>query len=153
MIAVTSRGASFRAIASYLERGRTGTGRVAWTSARNLVTDEPELAAKLMRATAAENVRAERPVYHLAVSFDPGDHVDRATMERVVDRVLDRLGLGDHQALLVAHRDREHPHVHVLANRVHPETLRVNRLSFDYRAIESVLRAEERALGMRLVAG
>ena len=62
------------------------------------------------------------PVYHLALSFDPGDAVDRAAMEHVADRVIAALGLREHQILIVAHRDRDHPHMHLLINRVHPKT-------------------------------
>lgn len=155
MIAVSSKGQSFRALATYLAAGRTGEerDRVEWSSARNLPTADPELAGVFMRATAAQNVRVERPVYHLVLSFDPNDPVDRAAMERVTDRVLARLGLSEHEAVIVAHRDRAHPHVHVLVNRVHPETGRVWDLPFDYRAIQEVLRQEERALGVREVPG
>ena len=155
MIAVSSSGTGFRALAAYLVHGRSGfeEGRIGWASARNLPTADPELAATLMRATAAQNVRVEKPVYHLALAFDPGDPVDRATMERVADRVLERLGLERHQALVVAHRDREHPHLHILVNRVHPETGKVWDRWQDMPAIQEVLRAEERALGLRAVPG
>lgn len=155
MIAVSSSGTGFRALAAYLVHGRSGLeeGRIGWASARNLPTADPELAATLMRATAAQNVRVEKPVYHLALAFDPGDPVDRATMEQVADRVLERLGLERHQALVVAHRDREHPHLHILVNRVHPETGKVWDRWQDMPAIQEVLRAEERALGLRAVPG
>jgi hypothetical protein len=155
MIAVSSKGQSFRALARYLAAGRSGEERerVEWSAGRNLPTADPELASVFMRATAEQNVRVERPVYHLVLSFDPGDAVDRGTMEQIADRVLEQLGLSEHQAVVVAHGDRAHPHVHVLANRVHPETGRVWDLAFDYRAIQEVLRVEERARGMREVPG
>ncbi len=79
MIAVSSKGQSFRSLARYLTVGRDGDAadRVAWTSARNLPTDDPALAARLMGATAALSDRVQKPVYHLVVSFDPADQVDR----------------------------------------------------------------------------
>lgn len=55
-------------------------------------------------------------------AFDPADGVDWAKMERVPDRVLDRPALAANQAVIVAHRGREHAHVHLLVNRVHPDT-------------------------------
>ncbi|NUR75345.1 MAG: relaxase/mobilization nuclease domain-containing protein, partial [Thermoleophilia bacterium] len=93
MIAVSSSGRSFRALAAYLVAGRSGEerDRVAWSIGRNLPTDDPELAARFMRATASQNDRVEKPVYHIALSFDPNDPVDRAAMERVANRVLERL--------------------------------------------------------------
>lgn len=112
MIAISSSGKSFQALAWYLANGRTGAeqDRVAWSACRNLPTPEPELAGTIMRATAAQSDRVLKPVYHIALSFDPRDPVDRAAMERVADRILARLGLSEHQAVIVAHRDREHPH-------------------------------------------
>lgn len=155
MIAVTSSGRSFRALAMYLRRGRSGEewDRVAWTSARNLPTDDPELAATFMRATAEQNTRVTLPVYHLAISFDTRDVVARAQMEQVADAVLQRLGLVDYQAILVAHRDREHAHVHVLVNRVHPDTGKAWERWKDRPVIEQVLREQEHALGLRVVNG
>ena len=54
MIAVSSSGKSFRALAAYLAAGRSGQerDRVAWTVGRNLPTNDPEVAAKIMRASA-----------------------------------------------------------------------------------------------------
>ena len=155
MIAISSKSQSFGAIAKYLVAGRSGEewDRVSWTAGRNLPTTDPELAGTIMRATAEQSDRVARPVYHLALSFDPHDQVDRAAMERVADRVLQRLGLEGHQVIMVAHRDREHQHVHLLINRVHPDTGLAWEKPYDYRAIQQVLREEERALGLREVPG
>jgi relaxase-like protein len=72
VIATTSSGRRFGVLASYLMQGRDGADpeRVAWTAGRNLGTDDPELAAALMQATANGNARVEVPVYHLTISFD-----------------------------------------------------------------------------------
>ena len=43
-------------------------------------------------------------------------------MSRAVDGSLEVLGLEGHEALIVAHDDTRHPHVHVIASRVDPET-------------------------------
>jgi hypothetical protein len=155
MTAATSSGKSFRALAVYLVRGRSGreNDRVAWIESRNLGTDDPEVAAALMRATAAQSVRVEQPVYHLSISFDARDPVTREQMRQVADRVLDELGLREHQALIVAHRDQEHPHVHIMVNRVHPETGLAWERWQDWPTIERVLREQERALGLREVPG
>src|SRR5574338_313716 len=155
MIAVSSSGKSFRALAAYLASGRTGEerDRVAWSVARNLPTDNPELAATFMRATAAQSAKVEKPVYHVVLSFDPADMPTRVAMERVADRVLTRLGLAEHQAVIVAHRDRNHAHAHILVNRVHPELGRAWERWKDQPIIQQVLREEEQALGLRTVQG
>jgi hypothetical protein len=150
---MSSSARSFGALARYLANGRTGDNpeRVAWSTSRNLPTDEPELAGKIMRATAAQNLRVDKPVYHLALSFDPNDVVDRAAMERVANRVIAALRLQEHQVLIVSHGDRDHPHMHLLINRVHPETGLVWNRWQDRAVIQQVLREEEQALGLRAV--
>ena len=151
MIAVCSSGKSFGALADYLTEPKNGVDRVEWTSTRNLPVDDPDLAARVMEATAAENVRVEKPVYHIAVSFHPGDVVTQQQMEHVADRLLDELGLGDHQALIVAHNDRPHAHFHIMVNRIDPETTRAWDRWQDYPTMQRVMREQERALGVHEV--
>lgn len=155
MIANTSSGKRFGPLATYLVSGRSGseTDRVAWTAGRNLGTDDPALAAPLMQATARQSVLVQAPVYHLTVSFDHQDHVTPEQMQSVVDRVLRDLGLSEHQALMVAHKDREHAHVHVMVNRVHPDTGVAWERWQDRPKIERALREEEQARGLRSVPG
>ena len=155
MIAVSSSASGFGTLARYLAKGRSGDEpeRVAWSASRNLPTEDPELAGKIMRATAAQNVRVKQPVYHLALSFDPGDQVDRAAMERVADRVIAALELQGHQIVIVSHRDRGHPHMHLLVNRVHPKTGLVWNRWQDRAVIQQVLREQGEALGLRIVPG
>jgi len=135
--------------------GRSGEEpeRVAWTAGRNLGTDDPEVAAAFMQATANANLDVDSPVYHLTINFDPEDAVTPERMQAVADRVLADLGLAEHQALLVAHRDRSHPHVHIMVNRVHPETGRAWNRWQDRPRIERALRELERELGLREVSG
>lgn len=155
MIANTSSGRRFGPLAAYLVHGRSGeeTARVAWTASRNLGTDDPETAAALMQATARQSVLVQSPVYHLTISFDPADVVTPAQMQAVADRVLHDLGLSAHQVVMVAHQDRAHPHVHLMINRVHPETGVAWERWQDRPRIEETLRHQERALGLRHVEG
>jgi relaxase-like protein len=61
-----------------------------------------------MQATANANLQVESRVYHLTINFDPADPVTPERIQTVANRVLADLGLSEHQALLVAHRDRAH---------------------------------------------
>ncbi|HUE97072.1 MAG TPA: relaxase/mobilization nuclease domain-containing protein, partial [Longimicrobiaceae bacterium] len=155
MIAKVTKGSGFAGLVRYLETGKDGASpdRVDWVEARNLATDDPRTAAILMRATAHQSDRVEKPVYHLSISFDHGDPIDQPTISRVADRVLSDLGLEEHQVLMVAHRDKAHAHVHLAINRVHPETERAWDPSHDYARVEQSLRRQERELGLREVPG
>jgi hypothetical protein len=155
MIAHASSGRGFDDLIQYLLHGRSGHehDRVAWTQQRNLALDDPEHTAALMRATAAQNHRVEEPAYHMVVAFDPSDRPAPAVMRQVADRLLAELGLSEHQALIVAHRDRPHPHMHIVVNRVHPETGLAWDRWHDQVITQRTLRQLERSLGLREVDG
>ncbi|MDQ6770578.1 MAG: relaxase/mobilization nuclease domain-containing protein, partial [Gemmatimonadota bacterium] len=155
MIAKTSSGRRFGPLADYLVHGRSGveTDRVAWTASRNLGTDEPELGAALMQATARQSAVVQVPVYHMTISFDHHDQVSPDQMQAIADKVLQDLGLAEHQTLMVSHRDRAHAHLHVMVNRIHPETGIAWERWQDRPIIERALREQERALGLREVPG
>ncbi len=154
MIGLQRRYKDFVALAAYLvgQERETVPERVEWIATRNLPTHDPHVATTLMRATAAHNRLIELPVYHIVLSAAPEDSLDRAMLERIADRVLDRLGLSEHEAVIVAHGDRPNRHLHVMVNRVHPETRRTRTSWHDWTPVHEVLREEERALRLRQVA-
>lgn len=155
MIARVFRGTGFSGLQAYLLRGHDGqdTERVLWTATRNLGSDDPERAAPVMRATAEQSERVERPVWHLTLAAEPGAQIDRERWHRITERVLKDLGLEDHQVLIVAHDDTAHPHLHLMVNRVHPEHHRAWSTSHDYRRLERSLRHIERDFDFRPVPG
>jgi hypothetical protein len=77
------------------------------------------------RALAAEfglsrQVRSEvkRPVWHTSLSLPTGDSLDPDRWAAVTADFMDRMGLGDHQYVVVRHRDTDHDHVHIVASRI-----------------------------------
>ena len=142
MVGKATKGSSFSGLAKYLTQDPE---RVAWTKARGVMDTAPEEVAREMRVAAeAQPGRTEKPVYHLTLSFARSDDLAQRQMQEAARRVLEDLGLSEHQALLVAHRDKEHAHVHVMVNLVHPETGQAWQTSHDYRRIETSLRPKER---------
>ena len=142
----TGLGKDFVALVAYLTRGRRHTAnpdRVAWTSCRNLEgVDDPARVAQIMRAHAGEHVRTEKPVYHLGLSLHPSEHLSAEQWNQAVDQVLRRLGLGAHQALVVAHRDTANEHVHIVVNRAGDDGPTWNRYDDIYKMHEAVRRIE-----------
>lgn len=127
----------------------------------NISGDTPEALAERM-ALVAEQSRAKDPAWHLIVSWDPTDMPSQDQMREAAQRLLDRLGLGEHQAVVAAHHDRPHAHMHIVANRVHPlhgqqradgSRHQAWRAWKVYPVIERELRAMEREFGWRYVAG
>lgn len=120
--------ANFKASALYLAGLSKGQSpdRVAWVMHHNLLTESPRAAAAIMEATASQNLRCKQHAYHFVLAFDPKDakrgKVPPEVMQDIAREAIKRLGLTEHQALVYAHKDTDHPHIHFLVNRVHPIT-------------------------------
>ena len=71
-------------------------------------------------------------VYSFSLSWHPEQDPDREMMEGSALQVLEELGLYEHEAVIVAHNDTDHDHVHVICNLVHPETGKTAVPSYDY---------------------
>ena len=151
MIGKAHSGAGFGGLTRYLLTGRKdepNPDRVLWTSTRELALDEPRQAAMVMRATASQG-RTDKPTQHLSISLAPHEHLSREQWEKVVDTTLRDLGLEGHQALVVAHQDTSHEHIHIVVNRVHPETHLAWDRWQDRPRLMASLRLQEVALGLR----
>ena len=146
MIGAASTGASFQALGTYLVGDE---GRVGWVETRNTLARDPRaVVAELERDVALSRSRVEKPVYHLALSFDPTDAPTRDELRGAVDRTLRDLGLDDHPALVVAHTDTDHPHVHVMVSRVGADG-KAWSTSFSNWRLRASIEAQERELGVR----
>ena len=172
---INGLGRSFAGVAAYClhdapepddRRPRTSE-RVGWADTRNLATLRVERAARLMAATARAAPDLKRlagvarggrklakSVLHYSLSWARDETPDKREMSRAVDGSLEALGLEGHEALIVAHEDTRHPHVHVIANRVDPETgkaatlgnskLRLSRWAEGYEREQGRIRCERR---------
>ena len=142
---------SFHQLALYLAQTKTGREqhtRVAWSEPRNLLCgNDLEGAAREMTLVARASAGVNRPVHHMSVSWAPEDEPTREQMCQVATRALDRIQLNEHQSMLVAHGDEKYAHLHVMTNRVHPVTRRVQTLGLYYRKLQAVLRHAEREMG------
>ena len=134
----------FHALARYLVRGRSGTEpdpkRVAWIRTQNLPTDDPDLAAKYMAATAELSPRTRKAAYHLMIAWHAREHPSPDLMQAIATETLKRAGLDEHQALIMGHGDKPHPHLHILLNRVHPDTGRAWKTAHDYERFDRIMR-------------
>jgi hypothetical protein len=134
---VADKGTSFKGAGLYYlhdKKARTAD-RVAFTHTHNLATDDPDKAIRWMAYTAmhqaeikqraggqARGRKLREPVYTYSLSWAPDETPTREEMLAAGMETLERLGLADHEVLFVAHKDEPHPHLHVIVNRVHPET-------------------------------
>jgi len=72
------------------------------------------------RIQAGMNNRIKRPVGHISLDFSPKDKptLTSERMQEIADAYMKAMGIENTQYLLVRHYDKEHPHVHLVYNRV-----------------------------------
>lgn len=163
-----AKGRSFRGAAAYLlhDKGRAKTAhRVAWAETRNLATEDPETAWRIMAATAMDQERLKAQagvkntgrksadsVLHLTLSWHPDEKaaLTREEMLRAGHGALRALNAEDRQALFVCHDDEPQPHLHVLLNRVSPDDGRMLSSSKEKLALSQWAEAYEKERGQVL---
>lgn len=142
-----SKGSSFVGAVGYITHdvGKDSSERVAYTEVLNMRTDDPEKAAKVMAWTAlhaselkqaagikATGRKTENPVYHFSLNWEPGDEPSHDHMVDTAREALAVLGYSDHEAVLAVHTDKAHRHIHVVVNRINPETGKTQNPKNDY---------------------
>jgi len=150
-------GRGFRGSFQYLMHGKrdadSDVDRLAWMETRNLFVKDMDKIPSMMRATAAQSKKCQKPVYHMIISWRPDEAVSDVTMREVADQALFDLGLNEHQAVLAAHRDTDHRHLHILVNRVHPETGKAWHTSKDWARFERSIARQALKRGLLKVDG
>jgi len=147
---------SFGSSARYLAGLTKGVrpDRVEWVFGNKLHTLEPNAAAAIMDATAARNSRCQNPVYHFVITFDPTDarrgKVNPDIMRDIAKDVIKRMGLGEYQAMVYAHKDTQHPHMHFLVNRIHPELNKALSRHNDGKRLTELCREIARERGLNI---
>lgn len=135
----------FATLARYLVHGKPGTvpdpKRVAWTFTQNLPTDDPELAASYMTATAALSPRTRKAAYHMMIAWHERERPTPDQMQAIARQTLELAGLAEHEALIMGHGDKRHAHLHILLNRVHPVTGRAWKTSHDYARFDRIMQS------------
>lgn len=134
---VTKKGRSFKGAALYYlhDKGALTDERVAFTHTLNLPTDDAHMAARMMAYTAmhqsdiklaagevATGRKLTLPVYVYSLAWHPSEAPTREEMIGAAYQSLKTLDLDGHEIVMAAHNDEEHPHIHVIVNRVHPKT-------------------------------
>lgn len=143
---------SFRTLTRYLTESRDPVTDEIVERGEHLLSDNLlsyETAAAEMRAVAFENPRVTDPVYHYQLCWRPGEQPSRKQWEAAAKKTIKDLGFEEHQYIIVAHDDREHAHVHILINRIHPETYKAHYPGFSKRELDKSIREIEHEQGWK----
>jgi hypothetical protein len=146
IVRIQAPGGSFRGAGKYylhdkLQDGERialkeqGDERVWFTDTRNTLNTDPNRALDEMWRTAEDQAYlkmqagvkrsgrvCEDPVKTLSLSWHKDDKPTPEHMIESADAYLKHMGWDGHQALYVGHNDTEHRHIHVILNRVNPDT-------------------------------
>ncbi len=144
---VAGKGRSFKGAGLYYlhDKQALTSERVLFTHTVNLPTEDAEKAMGWMAHTAmrqaeikaaaggvAKGRKLTSPVYAYSLSWSPEEEPTKEQMLAAGMETLKRLGLEGHEAVFIAHKDEPHPHLHVIVNRVNPETGIAAPLSNDH---------------------
>lgn len=115
MIGKIVQGADFRGVVNYVLQNPDAEP----LGSRGLRNDNIDHIVESFRMQASLNP-ITKPVAHISLDFSAQDK-DRLTnrmMMQIADEYLRRMGYGNTQVLIVRHHDREHPHLHLVLNRI-----------------------------------
>src|SRR5690606_11459505 len=73
--------------------------------------------------TEIQMVRIQRPnlkkfFYHTSINFPPGEDLPNDNMRQIGLDYLQANGFTQHQYIMFRHYDADHPHLHILVNRI-----------------------------------
>lgn len=95
-------------------------GRSEVIDSRGIIATDPLSAASCFNVQAMLRPEIKSPVGHICISFHPDD-TSRLTNELMVEickSYMAGMGIKDTQYLIVRHYDTEHPHMHLVYNRI-----------------------------------
>ena len=146
-----SKAVRIQALAQYIHTPQTesATEKCLYWGARGFLTDTLHGQIAEMRALAQDAARSRDPIVHYVLSWREGEHPSHTQVEEAVDLLTDEMQVTEHQALYGLHGDTDNVHLHVMVNRVHPETLAVVKINrgFDLEALHRAGARIEHAQG------
>jgi hypothetical protein len=145
------------------EAAKKGLRCMAWVAAHAQDIRQASVAAAAKAAGMAydEYVRThnpyrgrkgEKPLYSLSIAWHPTRNRKPAREEMITaaDEVLEALGMAGRQCVILSHHERPHPHVHLIINRVSPQTGLYAKTGNDYLRVSAWALEYERRTGLIL---
>ncbi|MEX2233778.1 MAG: relaxase/mobilization nuclease domain-containing protein [Cyclobacteriaceae bacterium] len=81
--------------------------------------------------------------YHTSINFPPAEDLSNEKMKEIAHDYLKSSGFDQHQFIMFRHRDADHPHLHILVNRIGYDG-KVMSDSNDFARCEKILRELEK---------
>lgn len=112
---IISPGKSFKGLCEYLCKDQKRSLVLQTEGVRDydyrLMAADFELQRRL-------NPNLQSPVQHIILSYYPGERITDELMVKIAKEYLEKLNITSTQYAIVKHNDRDHPHTHLIINRV-----------------------------------
>ena len=144
MIAKIIKGTNFSGVVSYMFSKREGKVKVL--QANGVLNSFPNDIAHDFNLQASMRPNVHKPVCHTILSFSAHDseRLTDATMVKIANEYLHKMGYGDTQNLIVRHSDRQHPHLHICINRIGNDGKTISDRNEKYRSTKICRELTER---------
>ena len=144
MIAKIIKGTNFSGVVSYMLSKREGQVKVL--QANGVRSSFPNDIAHDFNLQASMRPNVQKPVCHTILSFSAHDseRLTDATMVKIANEYLEKMGYGDTQSLIVRHSDRQHPHLHICINRIGNDGKTISDRNEKYRSTKICRELTER---------
>jgi hypothetical protein len=127
------------------------THELYWSSAEHQAAYAEDVAAIFDSSARQCQGRGRfwgNPVYHLAITWQEGEHPTPRQAEHSCEHVMKALGFEECPAVWALHRDTDNDHLHLVVNRVHPKKLTAVSVPYrDYLILDRSMRELELELG------
>ena len=133
MIAKLVQGTDFRGVVNYVARKPDAE----LLASRGLRNNSIDAMVDSFR-TQASLCPITKPVAHISLNFSVQDkaRITNRLMIYIAEEYLGRMGYGNTQVLAIRHNDREHPHLHLVINRIDNDGKRISDKSERLRSIK-----------------
>lgn len=127
------------------------SAKCIYSGARGFLTDRPESLKAEMLALSEEALRSKDTINHYVLSWQEDEHPGPEQVEEAVSLFMRELGLEEHQVVYALHADTENIHLHLVINRVHPDSFKVIKPNggFDIEAVHRAIAVIEYRQGWR----
>ncbi|WP_282126371.1 relaxase/mobilization nuclease domain-containing protein [Marinifilum flexuosum] len=117
MIAKIVKGKGFAGVVNYILDQKKGTELL---NSEGLRLKNKEAIVESFKQQAELNSKISKPVYHISLSFSAKDKefLSNELMADIAKQYMSRMKIFNTQFLIARHFDKEHPHIHLLINRV-----------------------------------
>ena len=144
MIAKIIKGTNFSGVVNYMLSKREDKVKVL--QANGVRSSFPYDIAYDFNLQASMRTNVQKPVCHTILSFSAHDseRLTDATMVKIANEYLHKMGYGDTQNLIVRHSDRQHPHLHICINRIGNDGKTISDRNEKYRSTKICRELTER---------